>query len=79
MITKRVRDIVNNFGLVDITPKNVQRSGMLYQVKLLMDAGVEPTIDNLKRIVNRYNMNVQNHNIYYDFLNTDTVNQLYGE
>lgn len=77
VLTKRVRDIADYFGLTDVTPKGVQRSGMLYQAKLLLDEGATPTYDDYKKIAARYKAKIKS--IYYDFLNTETVKELYDK
>lgn len=60
-----------------LTTKNLSRSGMIYEAKLMMDQGIELTEQALRDICKKYGMKYQWS--LRDFLNEETVKSVYSE
>lgn len=59
-----------------LTTKNLSRSGMIYEAKLILDQGLEITESVMKDICDKYGMRYQWS--LRDFLNEETVNSVYS-
>lgn len=76
VIYRRVQMLSETLGL-DLTTKFIQRSGMIYYAKELTKGEVEPSLDDLKMIADRFNMKSY-HNLK-GLLTLENIKKTYGE
>lgn len=75
VIYRRVQIIQETLGIKELTPKIIQRSGMLYQASKLIGDGDKVTLEDLKIIADRFGINSY-HNLK-SFLTIENVRKLY--
>jgi site-specific recombinase XerD len=76
-IYRRIEVLKETNGFDKLTVKNIQRSGMIYYAKTLLQKRGKLGMDELKIIANRFKIN----NVYkmQEYVNVDIIERLYGK